>query len=155
MAIVISNLNNPQNGKHLFVDLRLDIQTQTNDITANRRTQQNDVATLTDMAALRIRIGNLISTLPGEMVLEPTYGCNLNQYLFEPVSRDRGYVIGRYIRGQIERFVPQVKLEKITVVSNTDLQKYDIEIIFSNRRIKQQDKTGIVIDRTSGTIQQI
>lgn len=155
MAVIIRNLGISKDPKKLFVDLKLDLETQVSSISTNRNTSQNDVALLINGQAIRTRLINLLSTLPGQMVLDPTYGCNLNQYMFEPISRDRGYVIGRYIRSQIEKFVPQIKLEKITVVSDTDNQMYDIEIAYSIFATSEKDKTTIVIDRNAGQIRQI
>ncbi len=155
MAVVIGNLNISKDPKHVFVDLQLDIQTQTSVISPSRRTQQNDIAILTNGAAIRERIRNLLMTLPGQMVLDPTYGCNLNQYMFEQISRDRGYVMGRYIRQQVEKFVPQAKLDKIIVSADTDNQQYDVEISYSVRSTKDTGGLTIVIDRGKGQIRQI
>lgn len=151
MAIVVGNLDVSNKSVHKFADLQLDLTTA---VSRSKSTDllRNDVAVLYDMAALKTRISNLLSTVPGEMVLDPTYGCNLNQYLFDPVSRERGYVIGRYVRAQIEKHVPQIKLNNIIVAANSDLQQYDLEIVFSCAWLNQQGNAKLVISKGTGNI---
>lgn len=149
MAIVISNIAASATTNR-FVDLQLDITAQT----SSTNNKQNDVMIATDDQATRIRMRNLLLTVPGQMVLDPAYGCNLSQFLFTAVDKRRGYVIGTYIRDQIRKFVPTVQLENVTVVANIDEQQYEIEIAYSNPIISsspQQPLTGI-ISHSSGTI---
>ena len=57
----------------------------------------------------------LVSTVPGERLMHPDYGCGLNQLVFEPMSS----TLFRKIRDRIEyailMFEPRVKLIEITV----------------------------------------
>lgn len=59
----------------------------------------------------------LLSTSLGERVLQPTYGCNLQDYLFEPLSSS---VIG-YIQDLVENallvYEPRIKAEKVLVTA--------------------------------------
>lgn len=155
MAVIIKDLDISNDPKLRYVDLLLDLQTRSTILSVNRRTTQNDIAYVANIEALKTRLTNLMTTSPGQMVLDPTYGCDLHQYMFDVVSKDRGYVIGRYIRGQIEKFVPQIVLDKIVVASNEDTQQYDIEIQFRGRLVPEQASSRIVINRANGTIKQI
>ena len=155
MAVIISNLDVSRNAELKLVDLELDFRTQSSNISTTRQTLTNDVAVLANVLACRQRLINLVATNPGQMVLDPTFGCNLSQYLFVPVSTERGYIIGRYIRGQVERFIPQITLEKIVVSADADLQRYDIEVAFLSKWTGQRDKTNVTIDRNAGHIQYI
>ena len=59
----------------------------------------------------------LLSTSLGERVMQPSYGCNLQDYLFEPLSSS---VIG-YIQDLVENalliYEPRIKAEKVEVTA--------------------------------------
>ncbi len=59
----------------------------------------------------------LLSTSLGERVMQPRYGCNLNDYMFEPLNSS---VIG-YIKDLVEHAIlfyePRILAEKIEVTS--------------------------------------
>jgi hypothetical protein len=69
------------------------------------------------------------------------------------VSRERGYIMGRYIQDQITAYVPEVVLTAINVVADTDKQQYDIEISYRNALLNTADFTLLgSINRIDGTI---
>jgi phage baseplate assembly protein W len=139
MAVVISKLLPVKSAQYRYVDLALDLDIQRN----NDQVKQNDIKILTDDRALATRLINLLMTTPGQMVLNPQYGCNLNQYLFSSVTRERGYVMGRYIQDQITSYVPEVQLTAINVVADLDRQQYNIEISYRNALLSTTDFTLI------------
>ncbi|MBC7903300.1 MAG: GPW/gp25 family protein [Gemmatimonadaceae bacterium] len=63
----------------------------------------------------------LLSTSLGERVMQPKYGCNLNDYLFEPLNSS---VIG-YIRDLVEHAIlfyePRILASKIEVTAQDSL----------------------------------
>ncbi|HEX2628209.1 MAG TPA: GPW/gp25 family protein [Chitinophagaceae bacterium] len=61
----------------------------------------------------------LLSTTIGERFLQPLYGCNLEQYVFEPLSATISTEIRLTVKNAIDRFEPRIKL--LAVKLGTDL----------------------------------
>jgi phage baseplate assembly protein W len=70
-----------------FADLHLDLQpafTNINEVYAEN--EQKDLVVDYDLQAIKNSIVNIMTTSPGEKILNPTFGIDLRDYLFEPVS---------------------------------------------------------------------
>lgn len=64
----------------------------------------------------------LLSTSLGERVMQPGYGCNLSDYLFESLSSSViGYIKDR-VRNAILYYEPRIVLEKIEVNTDAELE---------------------------------
>jgi len=81
-----------------------------------------------DAAAVKNSIYALFNTLPGQNLLNPTYGLNLAQYLFEPVSSVIGNRIGNAILNGLTTYEPRVTVQNINIQMNPDEQTYYIEL---------------------------
>ncbi len=70
-----------------------------------------------DITDINESLNILLSTSLGERVMQPSYGCNLEDYLFEPLSSS---VIG-YIQDLVENAIliyePRIKAEKVEVTA--------------------------------------
>lgn len=87
---------------------------------------QTDLRVDTDEGAILNSIKNIFTTTPGEKLLNPTFGINLTQWLFEPVSEMNSQEIGEAVVSGIERFEPRVVVNNITVVSDAARNQYRI-----------------------------
>jgi uncharacterized protein len=58
----------------------------------------------------------LLSTLPGERVMQPDYGCDLTPLLFESLTTSLITDIGDRVRTAILYFEPRIMPEEVTVV---------------------------------------
>lgn len=65
----------------------------------------------------------LLSTSLGERVMQPRYGCNLNDYLFEPLSSSMIGFIKDRVESSILIYEPRIIAEKIEV---TDDGSFDL-----------------------------
>ncbi len=81
----------------------------------------------------------LLSTSLGERVMQPTYGCNLQELLFEPLSATVASNIKELIRTAILYHEPRIRLNRLEL--NLDLQvegvvniSVDYTIISTNSR---------------------
>lgn len=63
----------------------------------------------------------LLSTIPGERVLQPDYGCDLSLLLFEPLSTSLVTFMQDLIRRAILIYEPRVKVEGIQI-ETTELE---------------------------------
>jgi phage baseplate assembly protein W len=81
-----------------------------------------------DEAAIKNSIYSLFNTLPGQSLLNPTYGLNLVKYLFEPVTEDNARSIGNDIVTGLSLYEPRVKVSNVNIQLNSDEQSYYIEL---------------------------
>jgi phage baseplate assembly protein W len=69
----------------------------------------------------------LLSTRTGERVMEPKYGCNLDDYMFESLDTSTKTIIEDKIRTAILYFEARIDAKKITV--NTERQNEGVVLI--------------------------
>jgi len=73
---------------------------------------------------------NLIHTNKYERPFSPTFGCNLRNYLFEPITPVTQTNIQLEITNTIENYEPRVKLISVVVTPYIDENAYAITITF-------------------------
>ena len=85
--------------------------------------ESGTVELVSDEEDIKQSLNILLSTSLGERVMQPKYGCNLNDYLFEPLNSS---VIG-YIKDLVEHAIlyyePRILADKIEV---TPQDSFDI-----------------------------
>lgn len=64
-------------------------------------------------AAIRQAILLLLTTVPGERVMRPDYGCPLNRLLFWPNDATTAGLAIHYVRQAIRRFEPRVQIVRL------------------------------------------
>jgi uncharacterized protein len=57
----------------------------------------------------------LLSTTIGERVMQPDYGCNLKDYVFDPMNMAMEAYLKKLVEDAIIYFEPRITLEKVTV----------------------------------------
>lgn len=112
-----------------YTDLKLDLEF---DFTRNneflKRKEVKDLKIDYDYSAIRNSIFNLFNTIPGQKILNPYFGLNLQQYLFLPVSETIGYSIGQEILKGINTFEPRVRVQAVEVSSDEINQQYIVSL---------------------------
>ena len=133
-AIKISVLPAPriQNKAFTYSDLHLDLQKKFL-IKDNFRQypEINDLILDYDYNAIKNSIRNIFNTSPGEKVLNPTFGLDLKQFLFDPLSELRAMDIAGKIRSNLPLVEPRISLNYVNVVPIYDNSEYNIEISFT------------------------
>src|SRR5690554_3750509 len=67
----------------------------------------------------------LLSTCLGERVMQPEYGCNLEDYLFESLSSTMiGYIKDR-VMNSIIYYEPRIRVEKIEVTADDSVELFE------------------------------
>lgn len=94
----------------------------------NRRENLKDIQSLYDIEAIKTSISNAFLTTPGQKILNPTFGLDMRQYLFEPIDIYTAEIIQDDIEVRLPLAEPRVKVENVSVVANEDLQEYIIEL---------------------------
>lgn len=66
-----------------------------------------------DHASVRQAIFILITTIPGERVMRPDYGCDLHKLIFSPNDNTTAGLAIYYVRQAIDRWEPRVQVTYI------------------------------------------
>ena len=125
------NVNYSQK-KNTYTDMFLDMDQEPFEIIiGNRRVSGNgrDMKVAFDLNAIRNSINNLFNTLPGERLLLPDYGCDLRQYIFEPISESNARFIGRTITQALKQWEPRVTLVSMNIDAYIERAEYDITLV--------------------------
>jgi len=84
--------------------------------------QTNWVELVSDEDDIRESLIILLSTRPGERVMNPLYGCNLDDLLFAPLNLTLKTYVVDLIETAILYFEPRIDLNKIEINENNDLE---------------------------------
>lgn len=112
-----------------YTDLKLDLEfdyTKNNELL--KRKEIKDIKIDYDYAAIRNSIFNLLNTTPGQRILNPFYGVNLQKYLFDRVTEIQAYNIGNDIVQSISKFEPRVVVQNVNVEVDEINQQYNIQL---------------------------
>ena len=90
-----------------------------------------DIAKLTNEQAVLESIKNLLSTEPGQRIMNPSYGCSLTQYLFEQLDSMTTAIIKRNILVAISVYEPRVENLQIDIIEMPDINSYVVNIRFN------------------------
>lgn len=116
----------------IYTDLKLDLEfeyTQNNELLKKREIK--DLKLDYDYSAIKNSIFNIITTVPGQRILNPYFGVNLQKYLFSRVSETNARSIGNEILQAIINFEPRVTIQNIEVAVDEINQQYVISLILS------------------------
>lgn len=133
-TIKVQSIKKPDDStsKFTYTDLLLDLEL---DYTKNneflRRKEIKDLKIDYDYAAVRNSIFNLFTTIPGQKILNPYFGLDLQKYLFLPISEGNAYDIGSIILKGINTFEPRVKVQNINVAPNEVNQQYLVTLVLT------------------------
>jgi len=138
MAVRLDNLKILDSEKkslddgYLYKDIKFDL-------TANRfarpelygTSNLRDLSEIQDGQAVINSIKNILTTTPGQKLLNPRLGLDFRRYLFEPINSTTAYFLGYYIYNNLGIQEPRMILNKLDIVGNPDVAEYDITIQFS------------------------
>lgn len=132
-SIVIKELNKfPSDRDYtysdLFFDLKIDY-TKTNSL--NNIKEQKDIIVDYDIEAIKNSIFNIFTTIPGQKILNPTFGLNLLYFLFSGISEINGRILGETILKGLQKYEPRVLVKNIDVFADIENQQYTIDMLVS------------------------
>jgi len=96
----------------------------------NAESKENlkDLNTSVNFEAIKNSLINLITTFPGQKILNPEFGMNFGDLLFLPVSKARATVIGETINNTFVGFEPRIQISFIEVIADIERQEYELNI---------------------------
>lgn len=128
----------------VYVDLHLDL-TQAKSIgLGNNVINSSDILVDTDIQAIKNSIYNIFTTRPTQKLLTPTFGCALDQYLFDSVSQFKAQIIGNAILNGIEKFEPRVTVTNVLVTPQPDQNQYTIKVAYTFNELPKQSYLNII-----------
>lgn len=95
---------------------------------ANSPENLKDLNTSINFEAIKNSLINLITTFPGQKILNPEFGMNFGDLLFLPVSKARATVIGETINNTFVGFEPRIQIKLIEVIADNENQEYELNI---------------------------
>jgi len=126
--------------KAIYTDLHLDIKLKfplRNEL--EKTYQVRDIISDVNLDAISNAFISLLTTSPGEKILNPLFGINFGDLLFLPVTEERAGVIGSTIISNIEKFEPRVKLLNLTLTPVIDQQEYICDFVYTIPRFNNQE----------------
>lgn len=113
----------------LYKDINFDLQygySTNKELYANR--EKKDLAAIYDVNSVINSLKNILTTSPGEKLLNPEFGLDLRDYLFESVTETKGYFIGEEIFTSLPLQEERIEINYIEVIVNTEEQEYTINL---------------------------
>lgn len=125
---------------YLYKDIEFDLNlSYTNNPELYKQNEKKDLSPLYDIKAVVTSIKNILTTSPGEKILNPTFGVDLRDYLFEPVSETGAFFLGKDLFDGLTLQEPRIKINTIRIKVNEDEQQYEINLNISVPSLKVND----------------
>ena len=90
-----------------------------------------DIDELQDGQAVINSVKNILTTTPGQKLLNPTLGLDFRSYLFEPVNTTTSFFLAQFIYSNLGVQEPRINLEGVAIEGIEDQNQYNIEITYS------------------------
>ena len=100
------------------------------DLFFNKKNVSKDIANITDIAAVKRSIRNIVLTNHYEKPFHPEIGSGVRDMLFENMSHMTAFVLARKIEDVIENFEPRARLISVRADPNLDRNEYEVTIEF-------------------------
>ena len=92
-------------------------------------------------AAVRQAVLLLLSTMPGERVMRPEYGCELHRLAFSPNDDTTAGLAIHYVRRALERWEPRIQLLQVDAGANPeDPFRLDVTLEYRVRATQRGDR---------------
>ena len=87
--------------------------------------------TKTTLQQAKYNIINLLKTIPGERLGQPTFGSQLHSILFEPMNEDFSDILEDSIRSSLETWLPYINIKNIEItIPDYNINRVNISIDF-------------------------
>ena len=134
MALKLDILKDAKNTdsfrSYSYADIHLDLElnSHTSDKTVGASKNAQDLKLSYDENAIYNSIRNIFNTKKGQKILTPTFGLDLEQYLFENISKENGELIGTTIFEELSLYEPRIIVDNVDIVAFPDQNEYKISI---------------------------
>jgi phage baseplate assembly protein W len=91
-------------------------------------------------AAVRQAIQLLLSTRPGERVMRPRYGCDLQRLVFAPNDDTTAGLAEHYVRRALETWEPRIEILSLDATRDADASRLSIDLEYRIRASQRRDR---------------
>lgn len=124
----------------IYKDVRLDVrQRYPLKDELNKNYQVNDIVADVNLDAIKNSFISLLTTTPGEKILNPLFGINFGDLLFLPVTEERADVIGTNIINNLEKFEPRIRIISLTITPVIEQQEYVCDFTYTIPRFNDRE----------------
>ena len=134
MALKLDILKDVKNAhsfrSYSYADLHLDLELNSHmsDKTVGANKNAQDLKLSYDENAIYNSIKNIFNTKKGQKILAPTFGLDLEQYLFDNISKENGDLIGNTIYEELALYEPRIVCDSVNIVARPEQNEYKISI---------------------------
>ena len=104
-------------------------------------------STYTTAEQVKSNLLSIVLTEPGERIFRPNFGVGLRNYLFENFIDQEDLKIR--IEEQVNRYLPQINLLRVTVNKSLDSHELNVEIFYSLKVNQEEDAIQINFSQDS------
>lgn len=79
-----------------------------------------------EVALAKSNLRQLLNTVPGERVMVPKFGCDLNSLLFEPFDENLVIEAKERITTSISKFIPYIQINRIKVIRLEESSRFGV-----------------------------
>ena len=106
-----------------------------------------DVGPTNALTAIRQSLFNILNTSPGQRVINPSFGCNVRQYLFEPLDDQTAGRLGQTIKNAFENFERRITITRVNVVIDEGNQTYRVTVFYFVPSLSVNDNVTVELQR--------
>ena len=91
---------------------------------------------------------NLVLTIPGERIMDPSFGVGLYSFLFENFTKGTTHDIQSQVDEQVKKYMPFINVQQVIVTeSKTNINQFYIYIKYSINSLNALDELSFVISK--------
>jgi hypothetical protein len=108
---------------------------------------KKDISIITNEQALLESVINILSTEPGERIMNPEFGCPLHRFIFEPLDNITATQIESAIIDSIQKFESRIDKLNVFISTNDNTNTFDISVIFTMKTSSQTQTINITLNK--------
>jgi phage baseplate assembly protein W len=109
------------------------------------------IQTVQGPASVRQALLLLLSTLPGERVMRPDYGCDLFRLAFAPNDHTTAGLAIHYVRSAIARWEPRIDVVRLDATQSPEApERLEVTLEYRVRATQASDALTIRLDLQEG-----
>lgn len=98
---------------------------------------------VTDKAAVKQAIYNILHTKKGDMPGKPDFGCPLDNYVFEQMDSTLNTLLTGDLNTALRNYEPRIQVQGVNLDFQEAYNRIDIEVQFSYSGVKTTDYDSI------------
>lgn len=117
--------------------------------TGLRTNLRGGIAMVEQDESIRQSLQLLITTVPGERVMRPEYGCYLYRLIFSPNDYTTAGLAIHYVKQAVDRWEPRVEVVALDAAQNPDdAGRLDVLLEYRVRATQQLDRVTVSLNLT-------